>query len=171
MRKIVYTFHVCIVAVAVLFNAAIVFRYPLKFRGAIDAACAEFGVSRRLVASVIWTESKFRPQATSRKGAAGLMQLMPATAEYLCARLGVPYDGARLYEPSYNIRLGAYYLGELLSRYDETYALAAYNAGETKAKEWMASGVIDYPETRDYVERVGRAKKAYAYYGVSDASS
>ena len=153
------------------FYAAIAFRYPKKYGAEIAAACAEFGVSERLVHAVVWTESKFRPQATSHKGARGLMQIMPSTGAYLAELLGEPFDPERLYEPPYNVRLGVFYFSRLLKRFDRTYALVAYNAGETRAEQWEKTGAIEYRETRDYVSRVMWAEKAYRFLGVDAYST
>ena len=96
---------------------------------------------------MIRAESNGVPTAVSRKGARGLMQLMPATAR----RLGV----RRPFDPKENIRGGTAYLAELAARFGETRAdlvLAAYNAGERAVEEHQ--GVPPYRETREYVRRV-----------------
>lgn len=113
----------------------------------ILAAAKEHKVDPALIAAVIKVESNGYAHAVSRKGACGLMQLMPATAR----RLGVksPFD------PRDNIRGGVAYLAELAERFGETNAdliLAAYNAGEHAVEEH--GGVPPYRETRDYVKRV-----------------
>jgi hypothetical protein len=113
----------------------------------ILAAAKEHKVDPALIAAVIRAESNGVPTAVSRKGARGLMQLMPATAR----RLGV----RRPFDPKENIRAGAAYLAELATRFGETRAdlvLAAYNAGERAVEEYK--GVPPYRETRDYVRRV-----------------
>ena len=85
-----------------------------------------------LVLAVARQESLFDPVARSSAGAMGLMQLMPGTAQTVSRELGEDYTRGRLVrDPDYNIRLGAYYLGQQLARFDHepVLALAAYNAG------------------------------------------
>jgi hypothetical protein len=110
-------------------------------------AAKRYRIDPALIAAVIRAESNFVPSAVSRKGARGLMQLMPATAR----RLGV----ARHFDPKENILGGTAYLAELAERYGETSVeliLAAYNAGERAVEEY--GGVPPYRETLAYVRRV-----------------
>lgn len=119
-----------------------------------DAAADKYGLPRRLVRSVISAESDFQPQAVSPKGAIGLMQLMPATAEAL---------GADPLDPAQNVDAGTRYLRDLLEKYDGGLwrALAAYNAGPGAVDKYQ--GVPPYRETIDYVGRIDRDfKKAGA---------
>jgi hypothetical protein len=110
----------------------------------IDRAAREHGVSPLLARAIIQVESAFDPGARSRKGAMGLMQLMPATARQY--RVRNPYD------PRANIEAGIKHLGNLLSRFELSLALAAYNAGEAAVKKF--GGVPPYPETRNYIKQV-----------------
>jgi len=140
--------------------------FPKPYRTAVSEASAEAGVDRLLVAAMIHCESRFRPQARSASGARGLMQLMPATAAEVAARLKLAgYDEAMLDEPEVNVRLGCRYLCELLERFegDETAALAAYNAGQGNVARWLeaaggdAERMLDeqaFAETRRYVRNV-----------------
>jgi soluble lytic murein transglycosylase-like protein len=103
-------------------------------------------VSPALVTAVIETESSYNPRAVSPRGAMGLMQLMPEVAR----DLGVENP----FEPEENIRGGVTLLRRLLDKYhgDQRLALAAYNAGEGAVDR--SGGVPDFPETREYVNRV-----------------
>jgi soluble lytic murein transglycosylase-like protein len=112
----------------------------------IKEAATRYAVREDLVAAVIEAESQFNPRAVSRRGAKGLMQLMPGTAAVLGVR--DPFD------PRENIDGGVKHLRFLLDRFDHDLpvALAAYNAGERAV---MANrGIPPYPETRRYVKRI-----------------
>ncbi len=122
----------------------------------IREAATDHGLDLALLKAVIATESRFDPQAVSPKGAVGLMQLMPATAE----RFGVRADAAttlqqRLTDPRTNLQAGARYLALLLRQFggQTELALAAYNAGEG-AVQRAGGRVPDYPETQQYVRKV-----------------
>ena len=118
-----------------------------RFDELIEHHAAARGVSPDLVRAVIQAESGFNPHAISRKGAMGLMQLMPATAR----ELGV----ANPFHPEDNIRGGVTYLAQLLARYGQNVelALAAYNAGPASV-ERFGNVVPPYRETRDYVKKI-----------------
>lgn len=114
------------------------------FAPLIEAAASRHGVDPRLLAAVVRVESDFKPRARSRKGAMGLMQLMPGTARQ--------YAVTDPYEPGPNIDAGARHLRSLLDRFDLRVALAAYNAGEGAVRRF--GGVPPYRETREYVRRI-----------------
>ena len=147
-------------------------KYKLAYEAEILASAEEFDLDPYLVCGVIFTESAFHPEAKSNVGALGLMQLMPATgleeAELLEIE-GVTED--RLTEPALNIRLGCNYLRKLLDEFGtESVALAAYNAGPGRARQWLKEYgkkedgsilYIPYPETSKYVGRVQSAKGVY----------
>ncbi|HVB37831.1 MAG TPA: lytic transglycosylase domain-containing protein, partial [Vicinamibacterales bacterium] len=111
---------------------------------------ARQGVDAGLVRAVIAVESGWQPEATSPKGAMGLMQLMPDTARQ--------YNVQDPYDPRANIEAGVRHLKDLLGRYSLRLALAAYNAGEAAVARF--GGVPPYPETEAYVARVlARARR------------
>ena len=147
-------------------------KYKLEYRKEILASAEEFDLDPYLVCGVIFTESGFRPQAKSGVGALGLMQLMPATGLEESELLGI--EGATeegLTEPALNIRLGCSYLRKLLDEFGtESVALAAYNAGPGRVRQWLKEYgkkddgsilYIPYPETSKYVGRVQSARGVY----------
>ena len=118
-----------------------------QYDGVIAGAAKAATIQAALVRAVIVVESGFNPRAVSKKGAIGLMQLQPATAK----RYGVK----NIYDPEQNVRAGAHYLSDLLTRFDSNLelALAAYNAGE-EAVERYGRHVPPYRETLAYVPSV-----------------
>jgi hypothetical protein len=117
----------------------------------IEAASKKYGVDADLVYSVVAAESGFKPQAISRRGARGLMQLLPSTA----SRLGVK----DIFDPAQNIDAGTRYLRDLLALYrgDLVLTLAAYNAGPGAVQRY--GRVPPYNETQSYVRAI---RKTYA---------
>jgi soluble lytic murein transglycosylase-like protein len=131
---------------------------PGDIDNAIEQAAARHNVDPNLVRAVVKVESNFNPNAVSRKGAMGLMQLMPSTARQL--KVKNPFD------PEQNVDAGVRQLKQLLESYDGDIklTLAAYNAGAGAVAR--SSGVPHYAETQNYVRRITNL-----YYGVSDFDS
>jgi len=119
----------------------------LLYTSLIDDISQETGVNANLLHAIIQVESAYNPAATSPKGAQGLMQLIPATAQ----RFGVEQS----YDPEANIRGGARYMKRLLAQFDNNLqlALAAYNAGEGSVQRYNNT-IPPYPETQAYVIQV-----------------
>jgi soluble lytic murein transglycosylase len=144
--------------------------YPV--RGLPNWAQIGKPVEKALVFGLSRQESEFNPEAGSRVGAQGLMQLMPGTARLVARQYRVPYTQSKLKDdPAYNVKLGAAHLADLVSNYNGSYVLTlvAYNAGPRRAKEWveqfgdLRSGQVDpidwvenipFQETRQYVQKV-----------------
>jgi len=128
-------------------------RNPDEFEPIVKSVASEYGVDKNLVKAVIHAESGYNPDAVSPKGAQGLMQLMPKTAQ----GLKVPNS----FDPKDNIRGGVRYLRFLLDTFkgDVTLALAAYNAGLSRVNQY--GGVPPYQETRNYISRVLSYQKSY----------
>ena len=147
--------------------------YPYDYRSYIETSAESRRTDPFLVAAVIKHESKFEPRARSDGGARGLMQLMPATAEWIARQLGEPFTEEYLYDPALNIRYGVWYLAELEREFggNDILALAAYNAGRGNVRDWMERfhwtqqfdeiEAIPYPETRFYVRRVLEDREQY----------
>lgn len=129
-------------------------------------------VEKALVFALSRQESEFNPQAGSKVGAQGLMQLMPGTARLVARQYRVPYVQSKLKgDPAYNVKLGAAHLADLIEDYNGSYilTLVAYNAGPRRAREWVEefgdprSAQVDpidwvesipFQETRQYVQKV-----------------
>ena len=120
------------------------------FAALISTVASAHDVDVRLIHAVIEQESNYQPRARSKKGARGLMQLMPATARQ--------YGVRNSYDPKSNLEAGVRHLKDLLKRLDLPVALAAYNAGEGTVQRY--GGLPPFPETRNYVtsilRRIGR---------------
>jgi soluble lytic murein transglycosylase-like protein len=116
------------------------------FAELISTVAAAHEVDLRLIHAVIEQESNYQSRARSKKGARGLMQLMPATARQ--------YGVRDSYDPKANLEAGIRHLKDLLSRMELPVALAAYNAGEGTVQRY--GGLPPYPETQNYVRSILR---------------
>jgi soluble lytic murein transglycosylase len=140
--------------------------YPLRYEDTIRRVSVEHGLEPTFVAAVVYTESRFRPDVESHRGAYGLMQLLPRTARFIQERSNIEGDYR---QPEVNLRMGAWYLGYLDDRYmgDERLVLAAYNSGEGQVDAWVSDEGFDvgedipFRETREYVENVLEAQRTY----------
>ncbi|MCY3980892.1 MAG: lytic transglycosylase domain-containing protein [Alphaproteobacteria bacterium] len=154
--------------------------YPLAF-DAEDTASVSGSPELALLLGLARQESEMNPQAVSRSGAMGLMQLMPATARQVSRSLGMAYSRSRLREDRrYNIMLGSIYLAGLLETFrgDRALAVAAYNAGPNRVRAWLRTygdprgGRVDpidwielvpFAETRNYIQRVLESAVVYRH--------
>lgn len=134
-----------------------------RFAPLIEREAKRHNLDPALVRAVVAVESAFEPAAVSPKGAVGLMQVIPATAE----RYGLAADrsrtvGQKLLDPATNLRIGTRYLSDLIERFgqDLRLALAAYNAGEA-AVERYARSIPPFPETQEYVALVEQFRALY----------
>lgn len=141
-------------------------RYPTPYRDLMKPAAGEQGVDEAWVYGITRQESHFMHYAKSGVGASGLMQLMPATAKWAAPRAGISnYHHGMIHELDTNIALGTYYMSHTLEIFNgqEVMATAAYNAGPSRAKKWVAAiplegaiyaETIPFSETRSYVQKV-----------------
>jgi len=140
--------------------------YPLRYEAIIRQASEENDLDPAFVAGVIYTESRFRPDAESQSEAYGLMQLLPESARFIQRKSGIKGDYR---DPEVNIRLGTWFLGYLEDRYNghERHMLAAYNSGEGSVDAWTSDKDFDiakdipYRETRQYVDKALQAQMTY----------
>jgi soluble lytic murein transglycosylase len=164
---------VVIVALPLFEKAYIRLTLPLEHEDIIVQQAREKGLDPALIAAVIYAETKFDPR-TSSAGAEGLMQILPATAEFLARRSGATsFTVADLSSAQVNIAYGTYYLRYLLDVYggDKMLAIAAYNGGQTNVDNWVSEArdrghpltvaEIPFPQTRAYVEKVLSAQRRY----------
>jgi soluble lytic murein transglycosylase len=136
------------------------------------------GLETALVFGITRQESGFDPSVRSSADARGMMQLLPSTAQVVARRLGVSYSASQLYDPDYNMRLGATYISQLVGDFSGSYVLgiAGYNAGPGRPRQWVTycgdprTGTTDpldfiecipFSETRNYVMRVMEGMQVY----------
>jgi soluble lytic murein transglycosylase len=149
--------------------------YPISFTEEIKQSAVDYELDPLLIAAIIRVESNYKLDAVSSKGAVGIMQIMPDTAEWILkqdnfGKLSVK-DASK--EAQAGIKLGSWYVKELNRQFDNNMvvSLAAYNAGPGKVSQWLDQGIwngkeqnirdIPYGETRHYVQRVMYYYKKY----------
>jgi soluble lytic murein transglycosylase len=148
--------------------------FPEPWWETIKAESAKNNLDPYFVASLIRQESEFDPRAISRANAYGLMQLLPSVGKSMAREEGIShFETFQLLDPAMNIRLGTRYLRQMLDKFGgvEAYALAAYNAGDTRVVDWQSAGPyqgidefvesIPFTETREYVEAILRNMETY----------
>jgi soluble lytic murein transglycosylase len=149
-------------------------RYPTPYRNLFRAAAENEGVDEAWIYGLARQESRFMHHAKSGVGAAGLMQIMPATAKWAAKRMGLDgYHNDLIHDLTTNVGIGTYYIRytfELMNG-QAVMATAAYNAGPSRAKRWLASEpmeaavyieTIPFAETRSYVQKVMANAQMYA---------
>jgi len=174
--KLMIFFVIAILAAFSILNIPILEKviYPYPNQEIIENYATLYGVDPLLVVSVIREESKFDSKSESHKGAKGLMQLMPSTAQSIAESLGdKTYKEEDLLNPEKNIQYGTWYLASLQKVFanNTTLVTAAYNGGRGHVQEWIKNGQINpnkislqdipFKETRDYV---GRVLNSYGKY-------
>ena len=149
-------------------------RYPTPYRDLFRTAAENEGVDEAWIYGLARQESRFMHHAKSGVGAAGLMQIMPATAKWVAKRIGMnDYNSDLIHDLTTNVSIGTYYIRytfELMNG-QAVMATAAYNAGPSRAKRWLASEpmeaavyieTIPFAETRSYVQKVMANAQMYA---------
>ncbi len=148
--------------------------YPFHYREIIEVEAHNNDQDPRLIAAIIWVESRFKKDARSSKGAMGLMQVMPKTGRWVAEQAGFTLNSDdSLMEPQVNIAIGTWYFQKLMKTFDENMyaALAAYNGGQGHVTRWLESEVWDgtlanvdaipFPETRQFVIKVDKTYQRY----------
>ena len=149
--------------------------YPLKYTEYIRTVSEETGIDKYLIASIIRAESNYDEKALSNAGAKGLMQLTDETAAFCAEKMGIELNDGDVFNPEINIRLGVYYYKRVLELfdYDETLAIAAYNAGEGRVRAWLSNesyssdgktlDVIPSKETENHIKKIENYQKIYKF--------
>ncbi len=169
---VLLSLSLCLVLLVYTVGCVFNYLYPMTYCQEISDYAQLYDVDSALVASVINTESGFNEKAVSSKGAVGLMQIMPSTAEWISKLLGKEYSDENLLEANFNIEIGTYYLSYLKNYFkSEELALCAYNAGQGNVKNWLNNTEysqdgktlikIPFEETKNYLNKV---YKNYHYY-------
>ena len=174
MKRITIFFVFVVVAVTLvlyfifpnfIYERVMFYRYPLGYRDLVESYSSQYLLDPSLVSAVIFEESRFRENSNSTKGAVGLMQLLPQTADYIANKIDGPqFDSRALSDPEKNIKYGCYYLRYLTKKYaDLDKVLAAYNAGEGNVDQWLLEGdyTVKFKETSDFVDKVKKTKEIY----------
>ncbi len=170
-RRKVWTI-ICLLLVciaAVFFRTVLIYKaFPLEYTEMIIKYSEEYSLDKHFVCSVVLTESHFKPEAESNRGAMGLMQIMPDTGKWAADKIDMAhYEESMLSDPETNIRLGCWYLSYLSRLFDghPDKVLAAYNAGPARVEEWLdANGQlseIPFEETESYIKKVMRNYEIY----------
>ncbi len=152
--------------------------FPLDYWPLITKYSEQHGLDPYLIAALMAQESTFTAEIRSHANAYGLMQIMPATGRRYAKKLGIrPFTTAMLRQPEVNVRIGTEYFKDLIDRFGGAhFALASYNAGESRVDRWTAErpGLpqdefiddIPFPETQGYVKRILGTAEDYRYlYG------
>jgi len=159
--------------------------FPLPYRAELERFSKQNGVDPFLVAALIRQESVFNPNAVSPANARGLTQILPSTGRELSRRLKLKsYSTARLFQPAVSLQFGSYYFKMLADSVGGRFeaALAAYNAGLSRARAWSSWGefrepaefveTVPFSETRTYIQTVLRNADVYRrLYGESPSTS
>ena len=148
--------------------------HPIKYKNEIIKYSNEYNLNPALVASVINTESHFKKDAESNKGALGLMQIKFSTATFLIDyyNLNEKIEKLDLFNPEINIKFGCMYLNYLNKKFKEqSTTLCAYNAGETIVRSWLNNPnysndkqnlkLIPFAETKNYIFKINNNLKFY----------
>lgn len=155
-------------------------RYPTPYRDLFRKSANEVTLDESWVYGITRQESRFMHYAKSGVGAAGLMQLMPATAKWVAKRIGVDgYNNSMIHDLNTNIEFGTYYMRYTLDLMggQAVMATAGYNAGPSRAKRWQATEPLEgaiyiesipFTETRTYVQKVMANAQIYAPRLVSE---
>ena len=159
-------FSLCFIGIVLFGLISFVKEYetPKIYEALVNEYCCKYEVDVNFAYAVIKAESNFNEKCVSKKGAEGLMQIMPATSKYIAIKLGEDIENIDLFDVETNLRYGIWYISYLSEIFDDDRMLiaAAYNAGEGNVRAWLKEysedgfsiEEIPFPETKGYVEKV-----------------
>ncbi|MCR4663457.1 MAG: lytic transglycosylase domain-containing protein [Endomicrobiaceae bacterium] len=167
----------CLASLFIMFGYVIFnVNKALKFYPIIEQYSMEYNVDPLLITAVMKVESNFNPDAKSKKGAIGLMQLMPSTAKEIAEKyLNIsPFKEEKLYDPEFNVKIGIYYVKLLSEMFNNNtnLVLASYNAGLGNVQKWhLENPIIEYDsqempfkETKNYVLKINKIYSILKYF-------
>jgi len=149
--------------------------YPKPYLQEVEEAAQEFGLDPLLLYAIMREESRYDPEAVSRAYAQGLMQIIPSTRDWIAEQLKIEIDPTEIFDPSVNIRLGAWYLRHLLDYFEEDLhcAVAGYNGGPGNVNKWKENPLVQekadflrwigFGETREYLPKVLLSYEVYRW--------
>ncbi len=162
---------ICAVVLSFCIGCFYAYYYPMKFKDEIIENSVEYRLDGAVIASVANIESNFKEDAISKKGAIGIMQLMPSTAEWIAGQMKEEFNVEKLKIGEYNLKLGSFYLSYLINYFgDRDLGICAYNAGQGNVSAWLKDeryshdgklNKIPFKETENYLIKF---KKNYKYY-------
>lgn len=155
-KLLIFAFFVICMYIIVMAILRLVF-YPIKYKEEVERAAENYSVDPYIIYSVIKQESNFKADASSNKGASGLMQLLPATAEEVAVSMNsIDEASFDIYDAETNIYIGVKYLSELIQRYDGNLyiAIAAYNAGMGNVDKWYEKPYSQYDTIDEVIEKI-----------------
>lgn len=172
--KLVFVSIIITIIVIITANLIIKVKYPIGYQDYIKKYSQKYNIDPCLVVAIINVESNFDVKAKSPKGARGLMQISPITADWAAKELNLQdFTLESLYEPETNIMIGCWYLSILEEEYDNNLnlILAAYNGGSGNVNKWLLNKEysddnktlkkIPFKETEEYVDKVWKNYNVY----------
>ena len=173
MKKAIICLSIIIVFIIAI-NSKYILKmiYKIDYKDYVEKYAQEYEIDPLLVYSIIKVESNFKEEATSHKGAIGLMQLMDKTAKEIAQNNVMEFEtGVTLYNPEKNIKLGIIYLADLEKIFNNIPVMLAYNAGIGNVNKWIEEGIIKsdgsnienipFKETNTYVRKILKDYKIY----------
>lgn len=177
-KKVRNIMLIVVISIIIILNFKVILKsfFPLEYEKSIIEYSKMYNIDPNLVAAVINTESKFLKDASSSKGAIGLMQIMPDTGKWIAEALDVQnFNSDMIKTPELNIQMGTWYLNKLSGDFKGDYILilAAYNGGPGNVTKWLEDEKyssdgenlheIPFKETRNYVRKVRFNHRMYKY--------